>query len=122
MRHLRRFVSRLRAVAGRRRRDLDLDDELLSHVQMLVAEHIRRGMTPDAARRAAMMTFGGIGATKEACRDEWSFRWLDETRLDIRYATRSLAKNPGFTAVAVLILALGIGANTAVLTVVDALL
>jgi putative ABC transport system permease protein len=119
---LRVLASRLLGLFHRRRVEEDLDAEVRSHLQLLTEENIRRGMAPEEARHAARREFGGVEQTKELYRDQRGLSFLDTLLQDVRFALRGLLKRPGFTAAAILILALGVGATTAVFSVVDRIL
>lgn len=114
--------SRLSALLRRRGFERDLNDELRFHLEMETAAGLERGLGPDEARRRARMRLGGEEGVREAVREARGLRMLDDLRLDVRYAFRSLRRNPGFALVAVITLGLGIGATTAVYSVVDGVL
>jgi len=113
---------RLRALLWRADLERDLDDELRFHVEHETEKYMRAGLSPDDARRRARLVFGGIEYAKEESRDARGTAWLDALIQDVRYAARSLRRHRAFSLTVVLTLALGIGANTAIFTLIDALL
>ena len=116
---LSRVIARLRGLARRRAAHAEFDEELQFHLAQAIEEHVARGATPDQARRLALRDLGGLTATTQAVRDVRTLS-LDVLWRDVRYAIRALAATPGFTLVALLVLALGIGATTAIVSLVDA--
>src|SRR5271168_3725151 len=112
----------MRIFGGFFRRNADLNEELESHLRMAVAERVARGESADDARREAMREFGSVPLVADVTRERWGWLRLEQLGQDLRYAMRTLGRDRGFTVAAVLILALGIGANVVVFSVVNSML
>ncbi|HEY1499960.1 MAG TPA: ABC transporter permease [Acidobacteriaceae bacterium] len=115
-------LGRVAAMFRRRSLDRETDAELRSHLEMAAEEHRRRGMSEDEARRKALRDFGGVTQVRERVREREGVLWVENLRRDMGYALRQMRKSPGFAAVVMVTLALGIGANTTVFSIVDAVM
>src|SRR5438034_1393640 len=122
MTRLRVIVARLVGFLSTRRRDADLNDEIQAHLDLLIEEKKRDGMSPEDARAAARREFGGVDQIKEAYRDQGGLPFVETIVQDIRYAIRTFRRSPGFVIAVVLSLSLGIGVNSAIFTVLNAVM
>src|SRR6266568_4956124 len=120
MNWLHKIHRKVQGLFQKQKLDAEMDEEMRTHIEMRTREHIQAGMPPDHARHAAMRQFGWMESIKETCREQRGVTWLEHLIQDLGYGARMLRKNPGFTAVAILALAIGIAVNTAIFTAYNA--
>src|SRR5688572_10570443 len=115
-----KFLKRIRTFFRGEKLDQEMRDEIRAHIELRTQRNLAAGMSPEEAHSAAMRAFGGVEQIKERCRDERrrGWNWLEQFSQDLHHAARSLRRNPGFTAAIVLTLALGLGGNSTIFSVV----
>ena len=122
MRYLRRFLTKCIGLFRSRRLDAELDREISAHLALLKDDFRQRGMSMDEARFAARRTYGNVERAKQMHREERSVLWLEQLRQDVRYTMRQLRRSPGFAVTVIITITLGIGANTAIFTLIHSIL
>src|ERR1700757_5023624 len=119
---VRTLLSRVAALFRGRKLDASLDEELRGHIELAIEEQVRRGMPEAEARRIALREFGGVTQVREAFREQRGLPLIEQVRRDVRFGLFQLWKSPGFALTAILTLALGVGANTTVFSMINGLL
>ena len=122
MQFLHSFLYRLKTMFSQSTAQRDMAEQMQHHLDLMTEENMALGMSPGDARNAAVRKFGGVEQLKEACRDQISFGWIENLGQDLRYAVRQWRRTPGFATIAVLSLALGLGASTALFSLIDEVL
>ena len=115
-----RLMAVIRAIVGSARADDDFRAEVESHLAMDIERYVRRGMSPDEARRQALLASGGLTVATEIVHERRGLAWMEDAATDLRYAVRSLRRKPGFALAGILTLGLAVGANAAMFTIVNA--